>query len=51
MLDGVLRILVVLVGLLSIGWLCGPAGQRAGPARQEGSEARESGAQVDARGR
>ena len=51
MIDGVLRILVIALGLLFIWWLCGPVGQRARPARQEGSEARESGAQVDAQGR
>jgi hypothetical protein len=46
-MDGVLGILVVLLGLLFIGWLCGPA-------RQGGhkvSEAREDEAHVEAQGR
>jgi hypothetical protein len=51
MIDGVLRILIVALGLLLIWWLCGPAGQRARPARREGSEAAESEAHVDAQGR
>ena len=51
MMEGLLRILVVALGLLFIWWLCGPAGQRGRSARREGSEARESEAHVDAPGR
>jgi len=51
MIDGVLRILVIALGLLFIWWLCGPGGQRARPGRPEGSEAGESEARVDAQGR
>ena len=50
-MDGVLGILVVLLGLLFIGWLCGPAGQGAGPAPHKGSEVREGEARVEAQGR
>ena len=50
-MDGVLGILVVLLGLLFIGWLCGPAGQGAGPAPYKGSEAREGEAHAEAQGR
>ena len=49
-MDGLLRILVVSLGLLIIWWLCGPAG-RDRSARRQGSETRESEAHVDARGR
>lgn len=42
MMEGLLRILVVALGLLLIWWLCGPIE----PARREGS-----GARADARGR
>ena len=51
MMDGVLRALIVALGLLVIWWLCGPAGHRGRSARQEGNEARESEARVDAQGR
>jgi hypothetical protein len=51
MMDGVLRILIVALGLLFIWWLCGPTGPRARSARQEGSEARESEVHLDAQGR
>jgi hypothetical protein len=51
MLDGVLRILVVSLGLLFIWWLCGPPGQRGRVARRQGSEVSESEAHVDAQGR
>jgi hypothetical protein len=51
MIDGILRILVVSLGLLIIWWLCGPAGQRDRSARLAGSEAREGKAHVDAQGR
>jgi hypothetical protein len=50
-MDGVLGILVVLLGLLFIGWLCGPAGQGGWPASHKGSEAREGEAHVEAQGR
>ena len=51
MTEGVLRVLVVTLGLLFIWWLCGPSGQSDRLARREDSEARESEAQVDASGR
>lgn len=51
MMEGLLRVLVVALGLLFIWWLCGPAAQRDRPARREGSEVPESEAHVDARGR
>lgn len=51
MIDGVLRILIIALGLLFIWWLCGPAGQRARLGRQEGSEAGESEARIDGQGR
>lgn len=51
MIDGLLRILIVALGLLFVWWLCGPAGQRGGSARREGNEARESEAHVDAQSR
>jgi hypothetical protein len=51
MMEGLLRVLVVALGLLCIWWLCGPAGQRDRSARREGREERESEAHVDARGR
>ena len=50
-MDGALGILVVLLGLLFIGWLCGPAGQGGWPAPHKGSEAREGEAHVEAPGR
>jgi len=50
-MDGALGILVVLLGLLFIGWLCGPAGQGDGPAPHKGSEAREGEAHLEAQGR
>ena len=50
MMEGILRVLVVALGLLFIWWLCGPAVQRDRPARREG-EALESEARVDAPGR
>lgn len=50
-MEGLLGILVVVLGPLFIWWLCGPAGPRARPVRREGNEARESEAHVDARGR
>jgi hypothetical protein len=51
MIDGVLRTLVIAVGLLVIWWLCGPAGQRDRPVSREGDESRESDARVDAQRR
>jgi hypothetical protein len=36
MIDGVLRVLVVAVGLLLIWWLCGPAAQGDRPGRPGG---------------
>jgi hypothetical protein len=51
MIDGVLRILVIALGLLVIWWLCGPADQRARLARQDGREAGESQPRVDGQGR
>ena len=51
MMEGLLRILIVSLGLLVIWWLCGPAGQRDRPARRQGSEIEEGRAPVDARGR
>jgi hypothetical protein len=51
MMEGVLRVLVVALGLLFIWWLCGPAGQPDRSARRDGSEAREGEAHVDAPGR
>ena len=51
MIDGVLRILVVAVGLLFIWWLCGPAAQGDRPARREGDDAREGDARVDVQSR
>jgi hypothetical protein len=51
MIDGVLRILVIALGLLIVWWLCGPVGQRARLVRQDGSEASESEARVDGQGR
>jgi hypothetical protein len=48
-MEGLLRILVVALGLLVIWWLCGPTAQRDRPVRREASEASESEA-VDARG-
>lgn len=50
-MEGLLRILVVALGLLVIWWLCGPAGQRDRSAHGEGSEVPESEGHVDARGR
>ena len=50
-MEGLLRILVIALGLLLIWWLCGPAGPRDRSVRREGSEARESEAPVDARRR
>ena len=50
-MDGVLGLLVVLLGLLLIGWLCGPAGQGAGRAPYKGSEVREGEAHAEAQGR
>ena len=50
-MDGVLGILLVVFGLLLIGWLCGPVGQGGLPAPQTGSEVREGKAHVDAQGR
>ena len=50
-MDGVLGILVVLLGLLFIGWLCGPARQGGGSAPHKGSEAREGEAHVEAQRR
>jgi hypothetical protein len=50
-MDGVLGILVVLLGLLFIGWLCGPARQGGRPVAHKGSEAREDEAHVEVRGR
>ena len=51
MIDGVLRILVITLGLLFIWWLCGPVGQRDRPVRRERDETRERDARVDAQGR
>jgi hypothetical protein len=51
MIDGVLRVLVVAVGLLLIWWLCGPAAQGDRAARREGDDAQEGDARVDARSR
>ena len=51
MIDGLLRILVIALGLLVIWWLCGPADQRARLARQDGREAGESQPRVDGQGR
>ncbi len=48
-MEGVLRILVVALGLLFIWWLCGPAVQRDRSARRDGSEVPESEARVEAR--
>jgi hypothetical protein len=50
-MDGFLGTLVVLLGLLLIGWLCGPARQGGGPAPHKGSEAREAEARAEAQGR
>ena len=50
-MDGVLRILVVSLGLLVIWWLCGPVGQRGQSARLEASETPEGEVHVDAQGR
>ena len=50
-MEGLLRILVVALGLLVIWWLCGPVGQRDRAARREGSETPESEARVEAQGR
>jgi hypothetical protein len=50
-MDGFLGILVVLLGLLLIGWLCGPVGQGGGPAPHKVSEVREGEARVEAQGR
>ena len=50
-MDGVLGILVVLLGLLFIGWLCGPARQGGGPVAHKVSGAREDEARVEAQGR
>lgn len=50
MMEGLLRILVVALGLLFIWWLCGPAVQRDRSARRDGSEVPESEAHVDVRG-
>lgn len=47
MMDGVLRVLIVALGLLFIWWLRGPAGQRSRPARRERNEARAHEAHVD----
>ena len=49
MIDGVVRTLVIAVGLLVIWWLCGRAGQR--DLSREGDESRESDARVDAQRR
>jgi len=46
-MDG---ILVVLLGLLFIGWLCGPAGQGGGAVAHKVSEALEDEAHVEAQG-
>jgi hypothetical protein len=51
MIDGVLRILIIALGLLVIWWLCGPADQRARLTRQDGREAGESQPRVDGQGR
>jgi hypothetical protein len=51
MIDGVLRILVIALGLLVIWWLCGPVGQRDRPVGRERDETRERDARVDAQGR
>ena len=51
MIDGVLRILIIAVGLLIIWWLFGPAGERDRLARREGDEAGDRDARVDARRR
>ncbi len=45
-MDGVLGILVVLLGLLFIGWLCGPVRQGGGAVAH--NEAREDEAHVEA---
>ncbi len=50
-MDGVLGVLVVFLGLLLIGWLCGPAGQEGGSAPHQGSEARPGEAHAEAQGR
>jgi hypothetical protein len=41
-MDGVLGILVVLLGLLFIGWLCGPARQGGGAVAHKVSEAQRT---------
>lgn len=51
MIDGLIRILVIALGLLVIWWLCGPADQRARLARQDGREAGERQTRVDGQDR
>jgi len=51
MIDGVLRILIVSVGLLLIWWLCGPTGSRGRAGRQEEGEVRGGDVHVDTQGR
>jgi hypothetical protein len=50
MMEGLVRILVVALGLLFIWWLCGPAAQRDRPARREGEAPEGDAAHVDVRG-